>query len=80
MATEGQLAVVGADGSAERCAGVGRRACGRNQRQAPGRDGLALSDSGGPAPVGVAPAAASDEVRVQMTGALSQPVAEGAAA
>ena len=69
MATEGQLVVAGADGSAQPVAAL-RWAAG--YAAAPGvRAVMAWQypTAAGPAPAGVASAAVTDEVRAQMAGA-----------
>lgn len=81
MATEGQLVVIGVDGSPEsvaalKWAGAYGAATGARLRAVmawhyPAPVGIA--------PVGVAPAAISEEVRQQMTEALAKAVAEAAA-
>jgi nucleotide-binding universal stress UspA family protein len=78
MTNDGQLVVVGVDGSPEsvaalKWAGDYAAAVGARLRAV-----LAwrYPAAVGPAPVGVAPASVSDEVRAQMTGTLTQAVAE----
>ena len=79
MATEGQLVVVGVDGSPESVAALkwaaayGRPRCSRLRAVMAWHYPAPV----GPAPVGVAPAAISEEVRQQMTEALDKAVAEG---
>jgi nucleotide-binding universal stress UspA family protein len=80
MATEGQLVVVGVDGSAESVAALkwaGTYAAATNSRV---RAVMAwhYPAAVGPAPVGIAPAAISDEVRQNMAEALDKAVAEAA--
>jgi nucleotide-binding universal stress UspA family protein len=80
MATEGKLVVVGADGSAESVAALKWAAAYASVTGARLRAVTAwhYPTAAGPAPVGVAPAAVTDEVRQQMTDALAKTVAEAA--
>ena len=81
MATEGRLVVVGADGSVQSVAALKwaveyAAAAGAKVRAVMACD---YPTAGGPAPLGVAPEAVTDEVRAQMAESLSKVVAEGAA-
>jgi nucleotide-binding universal stress UspA family protein len=80
MATEGQLVVVGVDGSAESVAALGwagtfAAATGSRLRAVMAWHYPAAV---GPTPVGVAPAAITDEVRQHVNEALDKTVAEAA--
>lgn len=81
MATEGQLVVIGVDGSPESVAALKWAAAYGAATGARLRAVLAWHYPApvGIAPVGVAPAAISEEARQQMTEALAKAVAEAAA-
>jgi nucleotide-binding universal stress UspA family protein len=81
MATEGQLVVVGVDGSPESVAALKWAAAYGAATGARLRAVVAwhYPAAAGTAPVGVAPAAISEEVRQQMIETLAKAVAEAAA-
>lgn len=81
MATEGQLVVIGVDGSPESVAALKWAAAYGAATGARLRAVMAWHYPApvGIAPVGVAPAAISEEVRQQMTESLAKAVAEAAA-
>ena len=81
MATEGQLVVVGVDGSPESVAALKWAAAYGAATGARLRAVMAwhYPAAAGTAPVGVAPAAISEEVRQQMIETLAKAVAEAAA-
>jgi nucleotide-binding universal stress UspA family protein len=78
MTNDGQLVVVGVDGSPESVAAL--KWAGNYATAVGARLRAVLAwrypAAVGPAPVGVAPASVSDEVRAQMTGTLTQAIAE----
>jgi len=81
MATEGRLVVVGADGSVQSVAALKwaveyAAATGSTVRAVMA---CHYPTAAGPAPLGVAPEAVTDEVRAQMAESLSKVVIEGAA-
>ncbi len=80
MATEGQLVVVGVDGSAESVAALKWAAAYAGATGARLRVVMAwhYPATVGPAPVGVAPAAVTEEVRQHMAESLAKAVAEAA--
>lgn len=80
MSTEGQLVVVGADGSAESVAALKWAAAYAAATGARIRAVMAwhYPTAFGPAPAGVAPAEITDEMRQQMTDALAKTVADAA--
>jgi nucleotide-binding universal stress UspA family protein len=80
MASEGQLVVAGVDGSDESVAALKWAAAYAAATGARLRAVLAwhYPAAVGPAPVGVAPAAVSDEVRASMAEALAKAIAAGA--
>jgi nucleotide-binding universal stress UspA family protein len=80
MATDGQLVVVGVDGSAESVAALKWAAAYAAAIRARLRVVMAwhYPAAVGPAPVGVAPAAVTDEVRRHVNEALGKTVAEAA--
>jgi nucleotide-binding universal stress UspA family protein len=80
MATEGQLVVVGVDGSAESVAALNWAAAYAAATAARVRAVMAwhYPAAVGPAPAGVAPAAITDEVRQHVAEALAKVVAEAA--
>lgn len=80
MTSEGQLVVVGVDGSAESVAALKWAADYAAATGAHIRAVLAWHYPApvGPAPVGVAPAAVTDELRASMSEALAKAVAEAA--
>jgi nucleotide-binding universal stress UspA family protein len=81
MATEGQLAVVGVDGSADSVAALRRAGAyaAATGSRLPAVMAWHYPAPVGPAPVGVAPAAITNEVRQHVNEALDKTVAEAGA-